>query len=269
MEMLASAYETAQYSQAFAESRKNILGYVLIPLLIVVIALAFGAAKFLAFAKKKNKATSLKVGRKTYAEELLYVFHLQFHPFDGFWDLKHEQRGSVRGGLTIMGITILAFFYQSIGRGYIFNPRDTYSSIITQILSITVPVLLWCIGNWCLTTLFEGEGSFKDIFIATTYSLAPLPLLVIVSTILTNVLTKQEGSMINLLVTFGYIWVAILLFFGTLVTHDFSLSKNVLIVIFTIVAMAVIMFVAILFSSLLVKMVTFVISIFTEIGNRM
>jgi hypothetical protein len=132
-----------------------------------------------------------------------------------------------------------------------------------------VPVLLWCIGNWCLTTLFEGEGSFKDIFIATTYSLAPLPLLVIVSTILTNVLTAQEGSMINLLVTFGYIWVGILLFFGTLVTHDFSLSKNVLIVIFTIVAMAVIMFVAILFSSLLVKMVTVVISIFTEIGNRM
>ncbi len=269
MEMLASAYETAQYSQAFAESRKNILGYVLIPLLIVVIVIAVFAAKFLGWAKKKNKATSLKVGRKTYGEEMLYVFHLQFHPFDGFWDLKHEQRGSVRGGLTIMGITILAFFYQSIGRGYIFNPRDTYSSIITQILSITVPVLLWCIGNWCLTTLFEGEGSFKDIFIATTYSLAPLPLLVIVSTILTNVLTAQEGSMINLLVTFGYIWVAILLFFGTLVTHDFSLSKNVLIVIFTIVAMAVIMFVAILFSSLLVKMVTFVISIFTEIGNRM
>ncbi len=268
MEMLASAYETSQYSQAFAESRKNILGYVLVPLILGICLIAFLAVKFLGWAKKKNKATSLKVGRKTYAEELLYVFHLQFHPFDGFWDLKHEQRGSVRGGLTIMGITILAFFYQSIGRGYIFNPRDTYSSIIAQILSISVPVLLWCVGNWCLTTLFEGEGSFKDIFIATTYSLAPLPLLVIVSTILTNVLTAQEGSMINLLVTFGYIWVGILLFFGTLVTHDYSLSKNVLIVLFTIVAMAVIMFVAILFSSLLVKMVTFIVSIFTEIGNR-
>ena len=268
MEMLASAYETSQYSKAFAETRKELLGYLLIPLLIVAIVVAVFAAKFLGWAKKKNKATSLKVGRKTYLEELLFIFHLQFHPFDGFWDLKHEQRGSVRGGLTIMGVTIIAFFYQSIGRGYIFNPRDNYSTIFTQILSIAVPVLLWCLGNWCLTTLFEGEGSFKDIFIATTYSLAPLPLLVIISTVLTNVLTAQEGSMINLLVTFGYIWVGFLLFFGTLVTHDYSLTKNVAIVLFTIVAMVVIMFVAILFSSLLIKMVTFVISLFTELGNR-
>jgi hypothetical protein len=167
-----------------------------------------------------------------------------------------------------MGITILAFFYQSIGRGYIFNPRDRYSTILVQVVSIAVPVLLWCVGNWCLTTLFEGEGSFKDIFIATSYSLAPLPLLVIVSTIFTNVLTIQEGTIVTLLVTIGYIWVAFLLFFGMLVTHDYSLGKNVLITVCTIVAMAVIMFVAILFSSLLVKMVTFVVSIITEISNR-
>ena len=268
MEMLASAYETEQYSQAFAEIRKDIIGTWLIPILVLIIALVVGFLKFLGWAKKKNKATSLKVGKKTYVEELIYVFHLWFHPFDAYWDLKHEKRGSVRAGLTIMGITILAFFYQSVGRGYIFNPRDAYSTIIVQILSIAVPVLLWCVGNWCLTTLFEGEGSFKDIFIATTYSLAPLPLLVIISTVLTNILTQSEGSIVTLLVTFGYIWVGILLFFGTLVTHDYPLGKNVLITICSIAAMAVIMFVAILFSSLVIKMVTFVVAIFTEIGNR-
>ncbi len=268
MEMLSKAYETNQYSKAFAETRKDILGKWLIPLLIIVIALCVGLVKFLGWAKKKNKATSLKVGRKTYVEELIFVFHLIFHPFDGFWDLKHEKRGSVRGGFTIMGLTMLAFFYQSIGRGYIFNPKDTYSTIFVQILSIGVPVLLWCVGNWCLTTLFEGEGGFKDIFIATTYSLAPLIPLVIVSTVLTNVLTATEGSMVNLLVTIGYVWVAFLLFFGMLVTHDYALGKNVLITICTIVAMAVIMFVAILFSSLVIKMVTFVIAIVKEIANR-
>ena len=269
MEMLASAYETESYSDAFAEVRKDILGVWLVPVLILVIALIWAFFRFLGWAKKKNKAVSLKVGRKTYVEELLFIFHLMFHPFDGFWDLKHEQRGSIRGGLTIMGVTIVAFFYQSVGRGYIFNPRDTYSTILVQVVSIAIPVMLWCAGNWCLTTLFEGEGSFKDIFIATTYSLAPLPLFVVISTILTNVLTAAEGSMVNLLVVFGYIWVAFMLFFGTLVTHDYSLGKNVLIVLCTIVAMLVIMFVIILFSGLVAKMVTFVVAIFTEIRNRM
>ena len=129
--------------------------------------------------------------------------------------------------------------------------------------------MLWCVANWCLTTLFDGEGSFKDIYIATTYSLAPLPILVVISTIMTNVFTVTEGAMVNMLITIGFIWALFLIFFGTLVTHDYSLGKNVITVLGTIVAMAVIMFVAILFSSLVIKMITFLISIFTEIGNRL
>ena len=269
MKMLENAYETETYSDAFAQVRKDLLSsWVLFALIIGVIVLAVLLVKFFGWAKKKNKATSLKVGRKTYGEELIYAFHAWLHPFDGFWDLKHEKRGSVRAGTTILGITILAFFYQSIGRGYTFNPRDSYSNVLVQVLAVAVPILLWCVGNWCLTSLFEGEGSFRDIYVATTYSLTPLPILLVISTILTNVLTASEGSMVSLLVTIGYVWVAFLIFFGTLVTHDYSLGKNVLIILCTIVAMAVIMFVAILFSSLLIKMITFVVSLFTEIGNR-
>lgn len=269
MEMLATAYETSYYSDAFEEVRKNFLKVWLFPLIIVLIAVIVLFAKFMGWAKKKNKAVSLKVGKKTYGEEMLYVFHLIFHPFDGFWDLKHEKRGSVRAATTILGITILAFFYQAIGRGYIFNPRDNYSTVFIQVISVLVPVLLWVIANWCLTTLFDGEGSLKDIYIATCYSLAPLPVFVIISTILTNVFTITEGSMVNLLVTIGYVWVGILLFFGMVVTHDYSTGKNVITTLGTIVAMAVIMFIIILFSSLVIKMVTFIIAIFTEIANRM
>ena len=268
MEMFSYAYETTQYAKAFAEIRKEIIGKSLLLIVIAIVAVIVLFLKLLGWAKKKNKATSLKLGKRTYVEELVYAFYVPFHPFDGFYDLKHEKRGSVKAGLTIMGITILAFFYQAIGRGYMFNPRETYSTIIVQVISITVPVILWCVGNWCLTTLFEGEGGFRDIFIATTYSLAPLPLFVIISTVLTNVLTVTEGSIVSLLVTIGYIWVGFLLFFGMLVTHDYNLKKNILITICTIVAMVVIMFVVILFSSLVIKMVTFISAIISEIVNR-
>lgn len=267
-QMLSSAYETDYHDKAFMEIRKGIIQKWLIPILIVAIAIIVLIVKFLGYAKKRNKAVTLKVGRKTYAEELIYVFHLIFHPFDGFWDLKHEKRGSVRASLTIMLITVVAFFYQAIGRGYSFNPRGDYSTVFIQVAAVAVPVLLWCVGNWCLTTLFDGEGSFKDIVIATGYSLAPLPVFVFLSTILTNVMTAQEGSMVNLLVTIGYVWVGFLLFFGMMVIHDYSMGKNFATVLGTIVAMAIIIFVIILFSSLVTKMVTFIIAIFSEIGNR-
>ena len=267
-EILEKAYETDYASRAFTEMRKGIIGKNVLWLLIAVIAVLVLVVKFLGYAKKKNKLTALKVGRKTYWEELLYVFHIVFHPFDGFWDLKHEKRGSVRAASTILGLSILAMFYQSIGKGYLFNPRGTYSTIFFAILSIAVPVLLFVVSNWCLTTLFDGEGSFKDIYIAVCYSLAPLPLFVTVSTILTNVLTAQEATMVTLISTIGYVWVGLLLFFGMVVTHDYAMGKNVITLIGTLVAMVVIMFVAILFSSLVIKIVTFVISLVTEIAGR-
>ena len=268
-EVLQNAYETNYASKAFAEIRKDIIGKWIILIVIVAIALIIGVVKFLGYAKRKNKATTLKVGRKSYWEELIYPFHLCFHPFDGFWDLKHEKRGSVRAASTILVITILAIFYNSIGKGYLFNPEDKYSTIFVSIISVAIPVVLWSVSNWCLTTLFDGEGSFKDIYIATCYALSPLPVFVIISTILTNVMTSTEGSMVNLIIVFGFIWAAMLLFFGTLVTHDYSLGKNVITILGTILAMIVIMFVIILFSSLVIKMITFVVAIFKEVGNRM
>jgi tetratricopeptide (TPR) repeat protein/sugar lactone lactonase YvrE len=267
MEMLAAAYETEQYAKAFGEVRSDIIGSYLPLVIIGVIAVIVLLLKFLGYAKKLNKKTSLKVGRKTYWEELVYSFHLVFHPFDGFWDLRHERRGSVRAASTILVITIAAFFYQAIGQGYIFNPRGDYSTVVLQVTAVLVPVVLWCVANWCLTTLFDGEGRFRDIYIATCYSLAPLPFFIILSTILSNIFS--DASIINLLVSFGYVWVGLLLFFGMLVTHNYTMPKNILMIICTIVAMVVIMFVAILFSTLLIKVASFAISIITEVGKRL
>ena len=268
MEYLESAYETKVWSDAHAAANKDIVSKWLLPIIVLVIAALVLVAKFLGYAKKKNKATSLKVGKKTYWEELLFAFHLVFHPFDGFWDLKHEKRGSVKAASTIIAITILAFFYQSIGEGYAFNPRGETVNILAVIGVVCLILFLFVISNWCLTTLFEGEGSFKDIYIAVGYSLAPLPLFLVASTVLTNFMTTSSQSMISLITTIGYVWVGILLYFGTLVTHDYSLKKNIVTIFGTIVAMLVIAFIAVLFFSLVAKMVTFVISIFTEIGNR-
>ena len=268
MDILSFAYETDYYSRSFAEVRKEIISQWLIPLLIVAIVLIWLVLKFLGWAKVKNKEVSLIVGRKKYWQELIYVFHLAFHPFDGFWDLKHEKRGSVRAATTILGITVVSFFYQAIGQGYIFQPKEEYDTIILQVLAVLIPVLLWVISNWCLTTLFDGEGSLKDVYIATCYSLAPLPIFIITSTVLTNVLIPSEEQMVTLVLGAGYVWCAFLLFFGTLVTHGYSIGKNVITILGTIVAMAIIIFIAVLFSSLLVKMVTFVVSLIVEAWNR-
>ena len=202
-------------------------------------------------------------------KEWSYGFYIMTHPFDGFWDLKHEKRGSVRAAATILAITIAAFYYQAIGQGYVMNPEGFYSSLFGVILSVGVPVLLWIVANWCITTLFEGEGSLKDIFIATCYSLMPIALIYIPVTIASNFILADEAKMLTLLTTIAFIWVGLLLFFGMMVTHDYSMGKNVGTTLVTIVGMICIMFVALLFSTLLGKLVSFVTNIVTELQFRM
>ena len=269
MEYYQHAYDTDNYSNAFREVRKEwVAKFIwLIPIVVVVVCVAI--VKFFGYANKVNAKTALKLGRKTFWEEFLYGFHVIFHPFDGFWDLKHEQRGSVRAAIVFIALAVFSFFYQAIGTGYIFNPYGGYSNIFIQISSVLVPLILWVVANWCLTTLFDGEGSFKDIFIASSYALLPIPLLVIPSTLITNFLAKNEGQLSTLLVSLAFVWMGLLIFFGMMVTHDYSLSKNVLTSLGTIVGMAFIMFVGVLFSSLVAKIVSFISNIVIEITYRM
>ncbi len=264
-----AAYDTKNWSLSWSEVRRDWMSkYVLI--FVAILVLVFVAwGKFLKFAKKVNKAATVDgKARKTFGQELLYGFYVIFHPFDGFYDLKHEHRGSVRASLVFVGVAILTFFYQAVGVGYVMNPTREFSSLFTQALSVLIPLALFIVSNWCLTTLFDGEGSLKDIFIASSYSLLPIPILIIPATILSNFVTATEASLISMFTVIAFIWLGILLFLGTMVTHDYSIGKNFVTVLATIVGMICIMFLAILFVTLIGKLISLVANIVTEIQFR-
>jgi len=269
LDLFKSAYDTENYSLSYKELRKEWIGnwIILIPVFIIILCVIL--ALFLKHAGKINKAASLKTGRKSFKEELYYVVHIMTHPFDGFWDLKHEKRGSVRASIVFIAVTILAYYYKAIGQGYLLNQRQSTSSIMTWVISVLMTIFLWSVGNWCLTTLFDGEGSFKDIFIAVSYSLLPIPLTIIPTTIISNFVIKSEVEILSFVEILGLIYMCGLVIIGMMVTHDYPMGKNIVTVGGTIIAMVFIMFVAVLFSTLLMKMVSFVSNIVVELRYRM
>ena len=269
LEQFEAAYDTDNWSKSFQEIRRQWMSdyFIVLVLGIVAVIVAFY------FVSKKIDQVNMKYthsgGKRTFVSELLYGFYVMLHPFDGFWDLKHERRGSVRASIVYIAVTILAFYYQSIGQGYLLNPTGEYSDIWTQAIGVLVPLMLFVTANWCLTTLFEGEGSFKDIFIACSYSLLPLPLFLIPATIASNVVTNSEIGIISMLSTIAFIWLGLLIFFGTQVTHDYTMFKNLITIGGTIVGMVFIIFLVLLFSTLVGKMVSLVTNIVTELQYRM
>ena len=102
-----------------------------------------------------------------------YVFYILLHPFDGFYDLKHEKRGS---GLVATLIYVLVGITALLKRQcseYLFNQEQGESYNAVMLLLTTVgPYLLWCVANWCFTSLMDGEGGMKDVLfenLAFTY----------------------------------------------------------------------------------------------------
>lgn len=257
MEYFSFAADTDNYNNAFKMWRQEWISKYALVIPVVIIVFFVLLAKYFKWAGKVNKAATLKRGRRTYKEELLYSAHLIFHPFDGFWDLKHENRGSVRGALTFIGLTIVSFCFKYAGINVFF-----------EIIGVMLPIMLFVTANWCLTTLFEGEGSFKDIFVATGYAVAPLPFMTILSTALANVLTAEESGILTMINNIAYVWVGILLFFGVMLTHDYQLGKNILTIIGTIVGMIVIVFLVALFATLIGKIISFISNIITELSFR-
>jgi len=268
LEYFEAAYDTENWSKSYQEIRRQWMSSYLLVLVLVIVAIIAAVLIVNKFITKINRRAMTSGKQKTFVEELAYGFHVIVHPFDGFWDLKHEKRGSVRASIVFIVLTVITFFYQSVGQGYLLNPQGEYATIWMQIIGVLVPLMLFVVANWCLTTLFEGEGSFKDIFIACSYSLLPLPLLIVPATILSNVCTNSEINIIGFISTLAFIWLGILIFFGTQVTHDYTMGKNVITVLGTAVAMVFIIFLVMLFSTLVGKMISLVTNIITELRYR-
>ena len=56
---------------------------------------------------KGIKAESRRAWRKRYRESLRYSLYVITHPFDGFWDLIHEKRGTMAAAHTFLFLFLL------------------------------------------------------------------------------------------------------------------------------------------------------------------
>lgn len=284
-----------EYSDAFELYRRDVI-YSNLPIFMAVlfaaIVLIYIAARLVRRARLLSGATAEAAGagaldavprtgspdsgpvrrflRKT-GEELKYAFHLIFHPLEGFWELKYLHKGSVVSATIILAVVCLVVALSRLFTGFIFNTVDVSKySIVAEMTSVLLPFGLWVGVNWSLTTLMEGKGTLKDVYIATSYALVPLILFVVPLTILSNFIIYEEGVLLyKLPMIIGLGWAGILIVFGAVMTtHEYDLWKTVLIVMFTFAGMIFTMFLALLLVDLVEQVVGFVSELITELAYR-
>ena len=108
-------------------------------------------------------------------EKWQHFLYTMSHPGDGYYWIRHKEKGSVGIALLMVVLFSLAF---SLNRAYAsfivndVNPRSVNG--LTELLGVLMLYLILCVGNWSVTCLLNGEGRFKDIIIAVGYAFFPL-----------------------------------------------------------------------------------------------
>jgi hypothetical protein len=200
---------------------------------------------------------------------LSYVKHVIFHPFDGFYDLKYEKRGSLPVAILIITALALVNIFTRLLTGYTYNTfSPEWLDVGTELLSVAIPYILFCVCNWAVTTLMEGEGRLREIFIYTAYAMVPTVIFGAAFIILSNVLVIKEVAFLKLVLTLGSVWSAFLVFTGTMTTHQYTVRKTIMTFILIVIAMFLILFVFALFFTLIDRFLSFVNTVYNEIAIR-
>ncbi|MBR4539329.1 MAG: YIP1 family protein [Clostridia bacterium] len=209
-------------------------------------------------------------GWQKFKASFKYGFYVIVHPFDGFWDLVHEQRGSLMAAHAWLFLFLLTYVMRLMLTNFQFITAPLqYINIYEQCGSLLFPFLILCLSNWALSTLFDGKGRFKDIYMAMCYALVPYVIIQLPMILISHMISFDEAAYYSVLASVSVIWCVFLAFVGLMQVHDYSPGKTLIFLFFTIFGALVILFLILVFFSLLSDAVGFFVSLYREVAFRL
>ena len=267
------AEDKGGYSDAFWQIRDNWirtnLTWVIIPIVALVIVIAV-----LKFVDKKKpavfastKAFFGKVRSAPVMNELALTFTFMRNPRETVYEIKFKKRARLIGAIALyvifVGLQILKIYLT----GYLFNDVGR-SDGLTTILFSTVPILLLVVCNYYVSSVRDGEGKLKDIFIAIIYALSPYLIFSVPLFLISNIVTYNEQAIYYMIVGLIYAWCAINIILVIMELHDYSLWKALINILLTLVCFILAIAFAFILYVLGYQLISYLISVFKELAIR-
>lgn len=207
---------------------------------------------------------------QSYINSLKFALYCITHPFDGFWDLTHERRGTYAAANTILILTLIVRVMKLRYTSFIFlNVYWEELNIFLYLASVVFPLSLWVVGNWGLTTLFDGKGRLGQVYMATCYAITPYPLIQFPLMVFSNFVTVDEAEFYAVLSMISLLWSGLLIIAAMSQIHEYTMRKTLLFVVASLFAMLVIIFILMLFFSMITQGIAYFISLGREILFRL
>lgn len=268
MEYFKIADAKEEYSQTFKEYRSQYFNQNSIGIMIGAFALiaVIIAVRHLIRKKLKNTANG---DFSVLERKSLFPFYTLFHPVDGFDQFKPRKIASYRIGTALVALWFVIQTLKFFLNGYCFNDNKIgdYNIFITFASTVGM-FFLFVLSNWGACALLDGKGTFKDIFCTCAYSMIPMLTAFLINIALSNICSLDEAVYLGLVNGIGLIWTGLLLVCGLMTIHQYSLKKTIASLAITVLGMLIIIFLIVLFFSLVQQIYNFIISVYTEASLR-
>ena len=218
---------------------------------------------------KKVVATVKKACKKFYDEVFRFPGYIMSHPVQGWQEFKQEKRGKMSVAITIILLYVVMRMLEYKYTGPVLNTNNPYkfNSITILVYGIMPPILL-SVANWSVTTLMDGKGKMKEIFMMICYSFFPVMLIGFFNIILSNFVTEDEAQFILILNIIAWALTGYMALTGLIGIHEYGLGKMLWSVIATVIATAIIAFIALLLFNLAEQIYSFFYSLYDELATR-
>jgi len=206
---------------------------------------------------------------KAYWDSIKFAFYTMTHPLDGFWDLTREKRGTMAAAHTFVFVMVaVEIMRRTLSSFQFVLTQMEYFNVIMVISQILVPIGLWTVANWCLTTLMDGKGHLSHIYMAVAYATVPFTIIHAILIPISHIITFDEGAIYYGLATVAVIWMAFLIVCGMMQIHEYTMSKTLLSSLFTFAGIAIMIFIFIVFFAVVSDGVNYFIALFREMWFR-
>ena len=191
-------------------------------------------AKNLVSTEEKNDSQIRKFWSKVvkflkwFKEEFIkFPLFILFHPLKGWDEFKREKRGKMSVAIWFVIFVIFLSIMEYQYSGFIVKQVEvTDLKMLAEIAYIIAPVVLVTVANWSITTLFDGKGKMKEIFMMICYSLYPVAWTKLIGLFLSNVVSQQEKAIYTLVIALGIFFMCYMAFFGFISIHEYGLLKH-------------------------------------------
>lgn len=198
-----------------------------------------------------------------------YAFYTVSHPADGYYEIRHRERGSVPIAILLVVLFSISFSINRISASFIVNDIDPLTiNLLTELASVLLLYLLFCVGNWSITCLMNGEGRLKDIAIALGYAMIPMIVCMNIGTIFSHAVAADEGAFYFMIIGIGIAYGVFMMLIGVMEVHNYTLGKTLITIFLTFVAIFIIIFVVLLVMDLINQVYSFFYSIYQELIFR-